>query len=124
MYANRILPFGDRENDLVRHSRRILIVAPVLMIILFAWGEQQGEQDLKSFSNPYNIETKQNGSLHRVILRNFDKGILVRDPVEKHVEFIKWDDVTRVRRFAIAAPDQSLSCSWFGIDCPERPPIP
>ena len=64
-------------------------------------------------------------NLHRIVLRAFDKGILVRDAVEKRIEFVKWDDITKISRLAVIPPIQPLSCSWFRINCPDFPiPIP
>jgi hypothetical protein len=80
IYGIRILPFADTDSDLLRHVRRLLVVAPVVMIMLFGWGISHGLADLRSFSEPYTLEMKEGGRMQRILLRTFDKGILVRNP--------------------------------------------
>ena len=63
------------------------------------------------------MQTKAGERLNRIILRTFDKGILVRDVVENRIELLKWDDIAKIYRFAPAPRDVPLSCSWFGVNC-------
>jgi hypothetical protein len=121
MYGIRLLPFADTDSDLLRHGRRVLVVAPVVLIVLFGWGVWHGLTDLRSFSEPYTLEMKEGGRLQRILLRTFDKGILVRNPVDSRIEFAKWDGIERVSRFSAPPSDAPPSCS-FGINCPQATP--
>jgi hypothetical protein len=122
MYGTQLLPFADTDSDLLRHVRRLLVVAPVVMLMLFGWGVSHGLIDLRSFSEPYTLEMKEGGRLQRILLRTFDKGILVRNPVDSRIEFVKWDGIERINRFSAPPSDAPPSCSWFGINCPEATP--
>jgi hypothetical protein len=124
MYGTRILPFADTDSDTLRHVRRILVVAPVLLLVLFGWGFQHGQSDLNNFSDPYTLQMKHGDDLRRIILRTFDKGILVRDAVEKRIEFVRWDDVIKVSRYSDLRPEVPLSCLWIRVKCPEGPEPP
>jgi hypothetical protein len=44
--------------------------------------------------------TKEMDYAYLVVLRNFDKGILVRNAVEHRIEFVNWDDIARISRIA------------------------
>jgi hypothetical protein len=122
MYAPKHLPFANATDEFLIH--RIMVVVPVVMAAAFVWGSNQGQSDLTSFAEPYTIVAKGSGNPHRIILRTFDKGILARDTVDNRVEFIKWDDVSDLYRYAPPTANVTLSCSWFGIHCSRQPNIP
>jgi hypothetical protein len=118
MYGSRLLSFADANLEI--QARRILFATPVVMAALFGLGFAHGQYDLASFNEPYTLEMKKGENLHRIALRAFDKGILVRDPVERRIEFVKWDDVTKISR--LSSPSlQPLSCSLIRINCPDVP---
>jgi hypothetical protein len=118
-YGPRMLPFA--ETTLETQTQNMLLIAPVVIITLFAWGFANGQGDLIRFNEPYTLEMKKGENLHRIVLRAFDKGILVRDAIEGRIEFVKWDDITKISRLAVIQPSEPLSCSWFRINCPDFP---
>jgi hypothetical protein len=109
IYGSKILPLA--ETSLEIQAQRMLLIAPVVMAGFFGGGFEQGKADLSSFNEPYTLEMKKGGNLHRIVLRSFDKGILVRDAVEKRIEFVRWEDITKISRLEDADQSQPLSCS-------------
>lgn len=124
IYGMRLLPFGDTQSEVLQQGRRALFVVPVVMAFSFGWGISQGQSDLRSFAEPYTFQTKAGERLNRIVLRTFDKGILVRDVVENRIELLKWDDIAIIYRSAPPRRDVPLSCSWFGVNCGVSAPNP
>jgi hypothetical protein len=124
MYGAKVVPFADSEVELLRQMHRMLLAAPVLAIVIFTWGDAQGKGDLGKVDDPYTMEMKNGQKMNRIILRNFDRGILVRDVVQNRTEFVKWDEITRVSRFTPPARKVPESCLWFRINCSDLPPAP
>jgi hypothetical protein len=120
MYGTRLLPFENNPAEGLRAVRRALVVVPVVVVLLFAYGYGHGKSDLKSFDSPYDVDLKSNNRIHRVLLRTFDKGILVRDAVNDRVEFVRWDDITKLSRVS-SIDSRPLACRWFGLNCPDAP---
>jgi hypothetical protein len=116
MYGTRILPFSETDSEVLLNARRVLIVAPVVMAVLFGWGFNHGLSDLQSFAEPYTLETKNGDKLPRIVLRTFDKGVLLRDAVEDRIEFVKWDEVKKISRLGKVV-FQPFSCAWLKINC-------
>lgn len=123
MYANRLLPFADTDVPNLRALRKILLAAPILAGALFIWGIIHASGDLRSLSNLYSLQTKDGGTLQRIALRSFDKGLLVRNVVDNRIEFVRWDEIQKIFRIAPPQEEPPLFCSWFGINC-KLPPIP
>jgi hypothetical protein len=124
VYGIRSLPWGDTQSEALRQARRALVIAPVVLLVLFAWGWESGTDALRRVNDVYAIQTKQGELLHRVLLRNLDKGLLVRNVVENKIEFMKWDDVVRVSKIGERQSYESLSCLWFKIRCSQSDPPP
>jgi hypothetical protein len=122
VYGIPLLPWKDSDSDALRQAHRALVIAPVMLLFLFAWGWDNGTTALKGISDVYAIRTKQGELLHRVLLRNLDRGLLVRNVVENRIEFIKWDDVLKVSKISGPLSTEPLSCRWFGIKCSQGPP--
>ena len=97
-YVSDWLPFKGTQDPLLNQIRGGLITVPVAMACLFAYGYMNGATDLHRVDDIYTLQQKQGEPLRRVILRNFDKGVLVRDIVQKRIEFIRWDDLSRVTK--------------------------
>ena len=49
-----------------------------------------------------------------IFLRNFERGVLARDAVEKRIVFLKWDDIKEV---SLTTPEttNSLGCWLFRL---------
>jgi hypothetical protein len=122
LFGTRFVPFADSPVETLQQARRVLIAAPVVMFTLFSWGLAHGYDDLGTFDQPYVFEMKGGSNVVRIILRNFDKGVLVRDPVEAKIEFIRWDEIGKVRRTAPISSKESLSCLWLKLNCSVAPP--
>jgi hypothetical protein len=107
---------------LVRQAVRF---GPPLMMGMFIYGSIDANIDLTRMDNPYAFEFRnQNGKVLRVFLRNFDKGVLVRDAIENRIEFYRWDDITVISKVA-SKPSRTLQCWAFGWRCDEpEPPKP
>jgi hypothetical protein len=123
LLAGPNLPYANAESDDLKLAHRAMLLTPIVLAISFGWGIIHGQSALKSFDEPYTIELK-SGSVNRVLLRTFDKGVLVRDTAEKRVEFVKWDEIVRLYRFAPPERKMPVSCAWFGINCSEPPYVP
>ncbi|WP_426409444.1 hypothetical protein [Bradyrhizobium ganzhouense] len=118
MYSDKLLPFEDAEDETLLLLRRAMVVLPVVSALLFDHGYSHGREDLRTFDSPYDIEIRSGGTIHRIMLRSLDKGLLVRDAANNRVEFLRWDDVVRLSRLArpMTTP---LACRWLGWNCPE-----
>jgi hypothetical protein len=109
--------------DPSRHNVRAAITAiPVLAMLAFVIGQQKGVSALTSTSAPYALKLKGGELRQRILLRNFDKGLLVRSPADQRVEFIRWDQIEDVTKPSPRFADESYSCQWFEIWC-RIPPI-
>src|SRR5713101_5727795 len=90
-----------------------LIARPVILAT-FVYGSVDAKNDLSRTDDPYAFQFKNEETpKQRVFLRNFDKGVLVRDTAEGKIEFYKWDDIAKISR---AAPSltESFLCRRFG----------
>jgi 4-amino-4-deoxy-L-arabinose transferase-like glycosyltransferase len=123
-YGIRSLPWADTQSDTLRQARRALVIAPVVLLLLFAWGWESGTDALRRVYDVYAIQTKQGELLHRVLLRNLEKGLLVRNVVDNRIEFMKWDDIVRVSKIGERQSYEALSCLWFKIMCSQSDPPP
>jgi hypothetical protein len=91
---------------------------------MFFYGSWDASVDLKRVDQPYAFYFKDsNAPQLRMFLRNFDKGVLVRNAATNNLEFYKWDSIVLVTHHA---PEQSkkMICSLFGILCPMKPESP
>src|SRR5450755_5062094 len=79
---------------------------------------------LTTMSDPYQVKVKGGEVRNRILLRSFDKGLLVRSPADERVEFIKWDQIEEVTKPSPTDRGESYSCQWFAINCTEAPIIP
>jgi len=116
-----IFPVNDSDTAaLFATLRRIVQFAIPIAAATFVFGFIDGNNDLRSYRNPYIFHMKDdNQDELRIVLRNFDKGVLVRDPVKGRVEFIRWENVISIGRIAVATQNVPLSCYWLGLGCGE-----
>ncbi|WOH60929.1 hypothetical protein [Bradyrhizobium sp. BWC-3-1] len=114
--AKYIIPFADATEPMKKNIRSAIIAVPVLAVFAFSFGQQKGLSSLYAISDPYTIKMKTE-TRQRVLLRNFDKGLLVRNPVDQRVEFIKWDQIEEVTKPSPKYPYESYACKWLEWWC-------
>ncbi|MGX9431600.1 MULTISPECIES: hypothetical protein [Bradyrhizobium] len=125
VYGARLLPFEDRTEPVFQQARAALSVIPVVAMAAFFIGIERGKSALRQTTGPYAISMKNGEQRNRVLLRNFERGMLVRNVADQRIEFIRWDQIDEVSRFAAAKPaDVSTACSWLRLNCPPVPPSP
>lgn len=112
------LPYANTESETLKLTHRAMVITPIVIVLSFGWGITQGQSALKSFDEPYTIDMKSGEKIQRIMLRTFDKGLLVRDMTENRIEFIKWDDFTKLYRYAPPERKMPMVCIWFGVRCP------
>jgi hypothetical protein len=98
-------------------ARQAIRFGPPVILAIFLLGSVNADRDLNGTDDPYVFQFKNDDSpKQRIFLRNFDKGVLVRDATERTIEFYKWDEITKISR---AAPNPSLPflCRRFGMMC-------
>jgi hypothetical protein len=111
------LPYANAASEGLRIMHRAMVIAPVVALVSFGYGVSR-QSALETFSEPYQLELKQGIKINRIILRTFDKGVLVHDPAESRVEFIKWDELQKLSRFSVPESKVPPSCDLLGINCP------
>jgi hypothetical protein len=97
-----------------------------VLLLVYAYGISTGYSDLKKSTDVYAIVQKEKPENVRqlVLLRAFDKGILVRDFAAQRIEFIKWDDINSISRLLTTEKTVGYLCLWFGIVCRGTDPNP
>ncbi len=118
------LPYANSEIPIQQLAYRATLIVPIVAAIAFGYGVTQGQSALKSFDEPYQLELKGGDKIHRILLRTFDKGLLVRDSTENRIDFIKWEELHRLSRFAPPERKMPVSCAMFRINCPQPVTVP
>jgi hypothetical protein len=101
--------------------RELVRLGPPILIGMYLYGSVNAADDLTRTDNVYLFkfrDEKAHPQLY-VFLRNFERGVLARDAVEKRVVFLKWDDIKEVSLTA-AEKTNSLGCWLLGLGCSER----
>jgi hypothetical protein len=124
VYGVKKVPFAESDDPTHKKIRATIIAAPVLAMVAFNVGKQKGISALTTMSDPYQVKVKGGEVRNRILLRSFDKGLLVRSPADERVEFIKWDQIEEVTKPSPTDRGESYSCQWFAINCTEAPIIP
>jgi hypothetical protein len=107
-------PFWSWVAQLVR-------LGPPVVIGMFLYGSVDAGNDLARVDQPYVFRLKKaDHNELRIFLRNFDRGVLVRDAISNMVEFYKWEDVESIGR---PAPQKSRTviCWITGLMCNPGP---
>ncbi len=112
---------GDREK---LTAYRLTAFGIYLALLAYGYGVRTGYQDLAKAEDVYAIEQKDSqGQVTRqlVLLRIFDKGLLVRDLPAQRVEFLRWDSIARLSRL-LPNPRAAKGylCIWFEVACGRR----
>jgi hypothetical protein len=124
VYGVKLVPFADVDEPNYKKARAAVIATPVLAVLAFVAGQTKGSAALAAMSDPYKLMMKGGEERNRILLRSFDKGLLVRSPTDERVEFIKWDQIEEVTKPSPKARGESYSCQWFEINCFKKPIIP
>jgi drug/metabolite transporter (DMT)-like permease len=83
---------------------------------ILANGIQDGINDVQRISNVHRVQLKGAAATQVMLLRNFEKGVLVKNPADNQVEFIRWDQIDKLgRRIDIAI--EPSGCHLFGFFC-------
>lgn len=115
---NRWMAKYKESGERVISLLRIVQFGVPVAAFTFTMGVMDGNNDLQRSTDPYIIQIKDNDQpISRIILRNFERGILVREPPKTRVEFLKWENITSVARISEPMRNDPLSCGWFKIGC-------
>jgi hypothetical protein len=105
------------SDDPFQVNARMIRFGPPVILAVFLIGSIDANCDLNRTDNPYAFEVKNDDTpKQRIFLRNFDKGVLVRNTAERTIEFYKWDDIAKISR-AVPKPSASYLCWRFGLMC-------
>jgi hypothetical protein len=107
-----------------RAAQEVVKFGPPILLGMFVWGSVNAREDLTTTRRSYDFRFK-NEEIERpmIFLRNFDKGILLRNPVENKIEFRKWEDIATISK-SVPDPTRPLSCVFFSRWCPSPPTKP
>jgi hypothetical protein len=102
-------------------ARELIRLGPIILVGMYIYGSVNAADDLTRTNNVYLFKFKDEKVPPHlyIFLRNFDRGVLARDAVEKRILFLKWDDLKEV---SSTTPEKtnSLSCWVFGFQCSDR----
>lgn len=115
-----VFPFTVAEpTDLIYVLRQLVRLGPPLIVGMFVYGYVEASGDVSTYKNPYIFAFKGNEAEHdpRIFLRNFDRGVLIRNPTDNRVEFVKWDDVISISKLGSGLPARPLYCWLFKNLC-------
>jgi hypothetical protein len=124
VYGVRNVPFADSDEPVYKKIRAAILAVPFFAVLAFVAGKQKGVSALATMSDPYQVKVKGGEVRSRILLRSFDKGLLVRSPADERVEFIKWDQIEEVTKVSPKARDESYSCQWLEINCFKKSIVP
>jgi hypothetical protein len=97
--------------------QQMIQFGPPIILALFVYGSVNANTDLNRTDDPYTFQFKNEETpKQKIFLRNFDRGVLVRDAAEKRIEFYKWDDIAEISR-AVPKPSVSFMCRRYGFMC-------
>jgi len=86
--------------------------------LMLGYGISSGYSDLRKTTDVYAVNQKeQQGTRQLVLLRSFEKGILVRDVSARRLEFIRWESINSISRLLSVEKSVGYLCLWFGISC-------
>jgi hypothetical protein len=104
--------FRETVDKLARPTRALLLITPIAIAVAYTVGVQDGYGDLGTPTDLYVVETSKE-KLKIGLLRRFDKGILVRNPIENTNQFMRWEEVRSISHDR--APDKGSRnlCSLY-----------
>jgi hypothetical protein len=114
----KFVPQGKPEIPYSIEARTLLKLSGAVSAAMFTLGYINADSDFSSANNSiYIVHTKDAGDLNRILLRNFEKGILVRDPTKDRIDVILWGGIRSLEKTVSPKSKQSLVCGWFKILC-------
>ncbi|MBS0245171.1 MAG: hypothetical protein JSR61_01015 [Proteobacteria bacterium] len=120
LYSEKFIKGHDNTEPFFKELLKLARIAVPICAGLYTLGYTNAKSDLTTIDGAYIMELRgQDKPVLRIPLRSFDKGVLVRDPIENRIIFINWSDVRSISKL-IANRDQSLGCKWFNILCSPR----
>lgn len=97
---------------------RIGAFVPGILVIIFFLGMNSGYYALKKTEDFYIVRLNKNPQEMKVIvLRGFERGILLRDITTDLIQFHLWTEIISVERTAYVIDKNSRVCSWTGWFC-------
>jgi hypothetical protein len=118
-------PIGALGDELNALYEKIFKIGPPALTFVFLFGCIFANIDAHRTTDPYIVKFKgQDDAELRILLRSFDRGLLMRNAVSHQIEFRRWDDIVLLEKRQ-AATTESLLCYFTGYDCRvETPAIP
>jgi len=112
-YANKITAEEPFKTPFIEAMR----LGPVFLIGMFLYGSVDANKDLTRIDNPYLFKFKnQDAPKLELFLRNFDKGVLIRDAVSNRIQFYRWENIDWISAVA-ATPTRTPWCWVTGLMC-------
>lgn len=107
--------------SLPRTARVMLAVVPILITNSWIAGVAEAYRVFFRLQPVFTIMSGDD-ERHVNLLRSFDKGVLVRDPVRASVELIRWDKIAKLSTPSTPR-NRSLICVFTGYTC-DVPDLP
>jgi hypothetical protein len=103
----------------------LIMVCCLAFISILIFGSVDAKSDLKSFSPVIRLVPSKEPSAIKpddplVIMRNLQRGLLVRNPLANRVDFIGWEHIAAVQKpheAALAYGKRNYVCGWTGWFC-------
>jgi hypothetical protein len=113
-WRNVVTFLPPAEDGLIKIGRLAIRLGVPLLAAVFVLGWWNAAVDLERYSNPYIFRFKgsDDHSL-RIVLRNFDKGVLMKNAVDNRVEFRRWEDIVAIEK-PIENQTRPIVCWAFG----------
>jgi hypothetical protein len=104
-------------------TRFILFLLAAFACVIFIVGISDGAVDsvgdIQPASNVYSLQLKGgSGESQALLLRSFEKGVLVRSPSDNRIEFIRWDQIEKLSH-RVGVELEHSGCGWFHFFCRE-----
>ena len=102
---------------------RLTLLGIYLVPLAFGYGVTTAYSDLAKSNDVYAVDQKDGQGRPRqlVLLRIFEKGVLVRDLPAERVEFLRWDSINSMSRLLrTPRPTTGYLCSWLNVACGRR----
>lgn len=101
---------------------RVTLAAVAVLIPfagIFGFAQFEARENLRSFTPVYRLVSKDGASRHVVMLRNIERGVLIHDPINQRVEFLKWDELRSISKMTSnKLPIHQWACSIAPFICP------
>jgi hypothetical protein len=106
---------------------RLLLLSVYLTALAYGYGVSTAYSDLGKSTDIYSVEVKDSkeGASTRVrqlvLLRIFEKGLLVRDLPAQRIEFLRWESINAFSKLMpTPVATKGYLCTWYGMSCGKR----